>query len=101
MSELLPCPFCGGEAKITETEHAWYMNIEHEPTCFYAIEIDDEWMKAKAIEAWNTRATLGSGICQIIPIASGSDMGRCSACGKIADVASNYCWKCGAKNERR
>lgn len=58
---LLPCPFCGGEAKIVETEHAWYMNIEHEPICFYAAEIGDEWTKVKATEAWNTRATLCNG----------------------------------------
>ena len=35
--------------------------------------------------------------CTITPITSLSDMGRCSNCGKIADVTSNYCWQCGAK----
>ena len=52
---LLPCPWCGGEAEIIETEYAWYMNIEHEPTCFFAAEVNDEWTKAKAIAAWNRR----------------------------------------------
>lgn len=42
-------------------------------------------------------AELGSGTCVITPITPSSDMGRCSACGSIADVNSNYCWKCGAK----
>ena len=46
-------------------------------------------------------ATLGGGECEITPIAPGSDMGRCSACGEIADTASNYCWKCGAKAVKR
>lgn len=46
-------------------------------------------------------ATLGGGECVITPIAPGSDMGRCSACEQVADVHSNYCWKCGAKAVKR
>ena len=40
-----------------------------------------------------------NGKCVITPIAPGSDMGRCSACNNVADVSSNYCWKCGARNK--
>lgn len=43
----------------------------------------------------------GGGECVITPIAPGSDMGWCSACEQVADVHSNYCWKCGAKAVKR
>lgn len=52
---LLPCPFCGGDAEIIETEHSWNLRIEHEQTCFFATQVCGEWTKAEAIAAWNTR----------------------------------------------
>lgn len=97
---LLPCPFCGGKAHTRMTGSGEYRlfsvdcrNIDC--PCYMGGNVFHT--KIEAIAAWNTRATLGSGECVIAPIVSGSDMGRCSACGHIADVSSNYCWKCGAK----
>lgn len=59
-----------------------------------------EYIMKRICEAWSTRSALGNGTCVITPIVPNSDMGRCSACGQIADVASNYCWRCGAKAVR-
>ena len=63
MSELKPCPFCGGEAFVTEylyscdptsraTTHAVECNGCHTTT----FEFDS---KEEAIEAWNRRAEDG------------------------------------------
>lgn len=92
--ELKPCPFCGGEAKTIETKQGWHMNIEHEPTCFHKTEVDDEWTKAKAIEAWNTRAER---TCR--NLSKDFAVLHCSACGYFErDCAcANYCPKYGAE----
>lgn len=55
--------------------------------------------KYDVTEQFDALAEQRRGECVITPIATGFDMGRCSACGEVADVASNYCWKCGARNK--
>ena len=53
MTELKPCPFCGGVAKILE--HYWDVEV-------YCIECQASNRgdsKAEAIEAWNRRAEDG------------------------------------------
>ena len=51
---LLPCPFCGGEARLIGVDVGWMQPACMNPECgcdwtdFYAI-------KDEAIEAWNTR----------------------------------------------
>lgn len=57
--------------------------------------------KHDVTEQFDALAAMRRGECVITPITPGSDMGRCSACGEIADTASNYCWKCGAKAVKR
>lgn len=52
MTELKPCPFCGGEAKV----QSFYKNH-----CVYCAKCNASTMKyfqteTKAIEAWNRRA---------------------------------------------
>ena len=61
MSELLPCPFCGGEARIIRTESGWFLKQEHDDNCWLsdATTVNaaiGEWGERQAIEAWNTRA---------------------------------------------
>ena len=72
MSDLKPCPFCGGEAKTEQVERIHYGTVYrvgcHTDGCrgwwYESVLYRTE---AKAIEAWNTRtpeqaiaATLGS-----------------------------------------
>ena len=52
-NKLLPCPFCGGEAKLIENNH--YTDI-HSVICKNCyIESDRYCTQEKAIRAWNTR----------------------------------------------
>jgi len=65
MSELKPCPFCGGEAKL---HHVGNMHTKKRVSvvecqtfgCFGlarvgALKHDFEWMDEKVIDKWNTR----------------------------------------------
>ena len=58
MTELKPCPFCGGEAVIRYQMGSAYISPLHKKGCF--IE-PNTWIKStapikKQIEAWNRRA---------------------------------------------
>lgn len=54
MSELLPCPFCGGEARTRQT--ATYCWTAECITPFCGCEFATYGTEAEAIEAWNTRS---------------------------------------------
>lgn len=61
MSDLLPCPFCGGAKIHTFGPYGWYRQwgISHSCQSFYSGT--SEMMQgfhteAAAVEAWNTRA---------------------------------------------
>lgn len=102
MSELKPCPFCGGEAELTgfDAPEYWVWC----PNC--KASTDAHTCKGGAIEAWNTRAER---TCRM------TDRGECSECGayivrawtevhdfngdmKRIDLRShNYCPNCGAR----
>lgn len=56
-TELLPCPFCGGEARMLGTKERWF-----NPACSNA-ECGCEWTdsyatEAEAVEAWNKRTVV-------------------------------------------
>lgn len=110
MSELLPCPFCGGEAeKLTSSDGFTSIGcLRCNPIFGVMIQRSSE---AEAIAAWNTRAER---TCRIVKTWSDSDYMdgwryRCSECGcfipvnerdpETGDVisAANYCPNCGAK----
>lgn len=91
-TNLLPCPFCGGEAK-----HVSLSGLLHGVECrscawsvlpVLASEED-------AARVWNTRAER---TCRYV---KDPDTGYelCSECGApaIEDWTADYCWSCGAK----
>ena len=121
-SELLPCPFCGGEAEIltAESMHGGYLSGI---MCNDCRSRGDVYVtEAEAIEAWNNRietVTVTAGITTVtdtpqityVPertckrITLGLEREReiatvswiCSACGKHMNSDHNYCPNCGAK----
>ena len=128
--ELKPCPFCGGEVKITTyrnegyqiecPNHEWTereMWLGKRPESDIAADvgmftwgISDE-AKAALIEAWNTRtpeqaiaATLGGGEC-VFEINTDATAIKCSSCGyslpKGTDLGdTRFCGGCGKSVKR-
>ena len=120
MTELLPCPFCGGEAHTYKTMAQRYCAICNKPFCANVGPFDTE---AEAITAWNTRAErvgerktinktgdfvthdsraertckmeYSGGVHEFLSL----DTWTCSECGcEMYDAAEpNYCPNCGAK----
>ena len=88
---LLPCPFCGGEARMLGTKERWF-----NPACSNA-ECGCEWTdsyatEAEAVAAWNARAER---TCK--RVWTGAEM-ICSSCAyQLNDKTANYCRNCGAK----
>lgn len=97
MSELKPCPFCGGEAKLYSGRIKYVFCKE----CFATNE--DVKTESEAIEAWNTRHER---TCRAVK-RRGDYV--CSACGEVllsgwADPFEaiplecfKYCFNCGAR----
>lgn len=92
MSELQPCPFCGGEAEV-------YLAARYEDKDYYHVKCTNDCVytkKAKhneneAIEAWNTRY---EPTCHII---AHDGVPACSECLGEMDYHANYCEWCGRK----
>ena len=57
MSELKPCPFCGGKAAIYELKCGWYVDCSDDDNCSHnPSQQNGIHMKQDAIDNWNTRA---------------------------------------------
>lgn len=110
MSELLPCPFCGGEAKLISADHpsytqhsdGWYVICDCGASLGYHGN-DGNWEtygdfphELCAITAWNTRAER---TCHKVIPNEESGYVFCSECGaEIGEYSvPNYCHMCGAK----
>ena len=123
MSELKPCPFCGGEAAMWEGRYSedsfadkpWVVRCK---SCDARMAIMPEYgdgnywwihgdegvshMRDVITESWNTRAERTC-VLEDIPYEPGRWEGvRCSSCGvtdEDTDLSGNYCPNCGAKIE--
>ena len=97
MKELLPCPFCGSEAR-----HYAPGPIDHHIECVNYKECGADIARdteAEAIAAWNTRAEQ---TCKQVLIDCDDGLippftAHCSACGDEWGFTPNYCPNCGAK----
>ena len=56
MTNLKPCPFCGGEAVLTKILNNFWMPQCRNNLCMAGDEPNDYDRKEQAIKAWNTRA---------------------------------------------
>ena len=108
--ELKPCPFCGGEAEVSEI--AWNVIQCTACTCqLIVLPIPDGATEEYAIEAWNTRAERTchpfSGIVLGGPECREEKVWRCSECEEVLswdyegyDPETDgpaYCEHCGSK----
>lgn len=99
MTELLPCPFCGGEAELL-TGALYEVQCRN---CYRA----GTWLcdtEAEAIAAWNTRAERTCElICHEVELPDSLKdadfemyVYECSECGEPMFSDYNYCPNCGA-----
>lgn len=112
-TELKPCPFCGGEARVNTLKwvggYTATALCKNEPNCHYIDTWDEDEEKAIGciIEAWNRRAER---TCRFIDDSDGEFPPKCSACGYEPSIyecswlgdggyefEGNYCPNCGAK----
>lgn len=63
MRELLPCPFCGGNAEpyiaFPRSEYPWHVSVDHGEECPMRITDSHCYRDENELrEAWNTRAAM-------------------------------------------
>ena len=112
MTELKPCPFCGGEAEFYPAaciEQGWYIATVQCVSCAAQVcskpglDRAEQEANESAIKAWNTRAER---TCH--SVSASSNFFQCSECGcEIMFTVDgwkplymgrvNYCPNCGAK----
>jgi len=100
MSELLPCPFCGGEARIFALQigKGWRV-VCSKPFCAQGPNGDTE---AEATAAWNARHERTCHLINLGGLAGSVPLFMCKKCeslfyGNARGEAPNYCPSCGAK----
>lgn len=97
MTELLPCPFCGGEARVQHQSRKlygdvidWYGVYCKKQFCGY---VSGQSTEAEAIAAWNTRAERTCHYKEHDALV----MLSCDVCGHGSLHRPNYCPNCGAR----
>lgn len=102
MTELLPCPFCGGEALVCEGgingRMMTYGLVEHKDWCFFladGLPTKNQHIMESDFEAWNTRA--GRTCRSVLKKYGGKQKRTCSECGSFLTKTGRYCKDCGAR----
>lgn len=114
MSEkvLLPCPFCGREAKHYSVrcwnpeEEEWIPNFWHRVICNNCgTQTKSFYTEVEAVEAWNRREELERkrGEWKPFDLTWGRSVYSCTACGEAIDIPTemskpiySFCPNCGA-----
>lgn len=104
MTELKPCPFCGGEAdKLTSSDGFTSIGcLRCNPVFGVMVQAPTE---AQAAEAWNTRHVETcklhevDALTQTLSMVNGCAWSECSECGCLTPDDSTYCINCGRKVE--
>lgn len=101
---LLPCPFCGGEARFVwswSADEDCYYEAVRCTVCDAKIELKDEEKDGLTIEKWNRRSPTGEWIYKSEDTDKRLiEMGyfyKCSNCGQLTYMRTDYCPDCGAK----
>lgn len=116
MSELRPCPFCGGTPLLSEGPYDWdcggryYYSASIECACGLTLEVDNPGPKVYtsdaealnfAIDAWNTRAERTCTVEGVYDYYESNDLWAVLSCGHEFewndDEPPAYCPECGAK----
>ena len=119
MTDLKPCPFCGGEAELFKGKLGfWHVKCGGRPECGVLPLTNSASTEAEAIAAWNTRADseyeavpatdenmakygwVRERTCRSIDPTDSREFFICSNCnfgaGRV-EFIPNYCPNCGAK----
>ena len=103
---LLPCPFCGGEALLTNQISA--DTYGHKLWNVICIKCDNGtmayWDKNHVIDKWNTRTPVEQDAKKVVGqfnLFDTLDVGICPSCGDKIYRKVPYCSKCGQKVEWR
>ena len=109
--ELMPCPFCGGEAHLeSDSDGSAYTVVDHKASCFLSDYDTRRWFYGEGEESpediaaseWNQRAER---MC-CMRFDTREYRYRCSRCGCLSETyrstdgkwyAPEYCTACGAR----
>ena len=124
MSELLPCPFCKGEAEVCEGgvngKRQVYGLVEHKDGCFFladGLPTKYQHIMENEFDIWNSRAKqpcdggycplcgANERTCHIVKnsrkyvLSDGRELfdDGCSICNGYVGDGDNYCSNCGAR----
>ena len=92
--ELLPCPFCGGEAVIECHKFQLCAPVFNGICTVCDSAGPCENTHGDAVAAWNKRSER---TCRWVPIRNERQLAHCSGCNAYLDWAMDYCPKCGAR----
>lgn len=112
MSDLKPCPFCGGDAHLVrDTDGSVYVDVDHAKGCYLSNDDTRRWFYGEdgksaeevAAAAWNRRHTGARKVrawlvsdcggewsdAYEVPVIAFMDKGKAEECASIREARSN------------